>query len=276
VDDTQRIVGGGPGQRGGATPEAVVAQFLAGPPRPPPDEGVLATGLNLSKLRRTRAWKEHQEALLARHTPGNPTAGPCAVEGEPQLMVTATAVRAAGAPILARNDMLGFNLDLLFEKRLPWTDTLTLEGAYYNFNKGAQGWSWYALASYLFAAKVAFGQVQPMVRWQQLTPTAGGDPIRTVDAGLNYIVDGHSTRFALALQNRNPPGGSSTSTSTRRSATVLHASWSGSRMAASCGCASSGPSSAPGRSCYDRSRSRKTTWSRRSAPRLGPLPPSSR
>jgi hypothetical protein len=117
---------------------------------------------------------------------------------------------ASGAPVLARNDFLGFNLDLLFEKRLPWTDTLTLEGAYYNFNKGAQGWSWFAQASYLFATKVAFGRVQPMARWQQLTPTVGGDPVRVVDAGLNYIVDGHSTRFALAVQNRNPPGSPST------------------------------------------------------------------
>ncbi|HYR19196.1 MAG TPA: hypothetical protein VEQ15_06855 [Myxococcales bacterium] len=117
---------------------------------------------------------------------------------------------AAGAPILARNDLIAFNLDLLFEKRLAWADTLTVEGAYYNFNRGAQGWSWYALASYLFAAKVAFGQVQPMVRWQQFTPTAGGDPIRTLDTGFNYVIDGHSTRIAFAVQNRNPPTAPST------------------------------------------------------------------
>jgi hypothetical protein len=115
-----------------------------------------------------------------------------------------------GAPIFARDDLLAFNLDLLFEKRLAWADTLTLEGAYYNFNKGAQGWSWYALASYLFATKVAFGQLQPMVRWQQFTATSGGDPVRTLDAGLNYIIDGHNTRFAFAVQNRNPPTAPST------------------------------------------------------------------
>ena len=117
---------------------------------------------------------------------------------------------ATGAPILARNDLVAFNLDLLFEKRLAWADTLTLEGAYYNFNKGAQGWSWYALASYLFASKVGFGQVQPMVRWQEFTPTAGGDAVRTLDAGLNYVIDGHNTRVAFAVQNRNPPGAPST------------------------------------------------------------------
>jgi hypothetical protein len=112
---------------------------------------------------------------------------------------------ASGVPLFARSDFLGFNVDLLFEKRLPWADTLTLEGAYYNFNKGAQGWSWFALASYLFARKVGFGRLQPLARWQQLQPTAGGDSFRVVDAGLNYIIDGHNARIALAVQNRNPP-----------------------------------------------------------------------
>jgi hypothetical protein len=117
---------------------------------------------------------------------------------------------STGAPIVVREDLGAFNVDLLFEKRLPWADTVTLEGAYYNFNKGAQGWSWYGLASYLFATKIGFGQVQPMARWQQLTPTAGGDPTRVVDAGVNYIVDGHSTRFAFAVQHRDPPTAPST------------------------------------------------------------------
>jgi len=117
---------------------------------------------------------------------------------------------STGAPLFARSDMLAFNLDALFEKRLPWADTLTLEGAYYNFNKGALGWSWYAQASYLFATKVVFGQVQPMARLQQFQPTGGGDPTRVVDAGLNYIIDGHNTRVAIAVQNRNPPTAPST------------------------------------------------------------------
>ena len=132
--------------------------------------------------------------------------------GQYQKLGSATVIGTdlTGAPIIAREDLGAFNLDLLFEKRLPWADTLTLEGAYYNFNKGAQGWSWYALASYLFAPKIGFGQVQPMARWQQFTPTAGGDPTRVVDAGLNYILDGHSTRFAFAVQHREPPTAAST------------------------------------------------------------------
>ena len=49
-----------------------------------------------------------------------------------------------------------------------------------------------------------------MVRWQEFTPTAGGDAVRTLDAGLNYVIDGHNTRVAFAVQNRNPPGAPST------------------------------------------------------------------
>jgi hypothetical protein len=117
---------------------------------------------------------------------------------------------ATGAPVFAQKDFLGFNFDLLFEKKLSGADVVTLEGAYYNFNKGAQGWSWYALGSYLFGTKLVFGRVQPMVRWQQQTPTAGGDSTKVLDGGLNYIVDGHNTRFAFVIENRNPPTAPST------------------------------------------------------------------
>ena len=113
-----------------------------------------------------------------------------------------------GPPVV--KDLLGANLDLLFEKRLPFgafggTDTLTLEGAYYNFNKGAQGRSFFALASYLFGQKAGFGQLQPMVRYSQLMPTGGGDSTKIVDGGLHYIIDGHKARLALAVQNTNAP-----------------------------------------------------------------------
>jgi len=113
-------------------------------------------------------------------------------------------------PATDRRDLLGFNVDLLFEKKLPSSDTLTLEGAYYNFNKGSQGWSFFGQASYLFGAKLGFGQVQPMARYQQLTKTAGGDPTRVVDGGINYVVDQHNTRFAFVVQHRDNPSAPST------------------------------------------------------------------
>ncbi len=109
-----------------------------------------------------------------------------------------------------RRDLLAFNVDLLAEKRLPigGGDTVTVEGAYYNFNKGSQGWSFFALASYLFASKIWIGQFQPMARYQHVVPT-GGDATHIVDGGVNYIMDGHKTRLALVVQNINPPSAAS-------------------------------------------------------------------
>jgi len=110
--------------------------------------------------------------------------------------------------------MLGFNFDLLFEKKLVAADVLTLEGAYYNFDQGndlgKEGWSAFGLASWLFAEKMGPGRVQPMVRYQHAVAAVGGDPTRTVDVGLNYILDGHNARVGLAVQNINPPAGAST------------------------------------------------------------------
>jgi len=105
-----------------------------------------------------------------------------------------------------KRDLLGFNIDLLAEKRLPigGGDTLTIEGAYYNFNKGSQGWSFFALASYLIATRIGIGQLQPMGRYTQSNPT-GGDATKIIDGGINYIIDGHKTRLALVVQNINPP-----------------------------------------------------------------------
>jgi hypothetical protein len=110
--------------------------------------------------------------------------------------------------------MLGFNFDLLFEKKIIAADVLTLEGAYYNFDQGndlgKEGWSAFGLASWLFASKMGPGRMQPMVRYQHAVAALGGDPTRTVDVGLNYILDGHNARVGLAVQNTNPPAGSST------------------------------------------------------------------
>ncbi len=63
------------GQPGEVTREAVVAQFLAGRPGASLDEAVSATGLGPGQVRRTGAWKEHEEAQLARYLGANPTAG---------------------------------------------------------------------------------------------------------------------------------------------------------------------------------------------------------
>jgi hypothetical protein len=109
--------------------------------------------------------------------------------------------------------LLGLNLDLLFEKKLIAADVLSLEGAYYNFDQGndagKQGWSAFGLASWLFAAKAGPGRLQPMFRYQHAVGPLGGDPTRTYDAGLNYILDGHNARAGVVVQHTTPATGSS-------------------------------------------------------------------
>jgi hypothetical protein len=125
------------------------------------------------------------------------------------LAVGATLQYKKTSLVAGDQKLLGFNLDGLFEKRLG-IDTLSLEGAYYNFNggnsAGSQGWSFFALASYLLGKKMGPGRVQPMARYQHAAPASGGSATHTVDAGLNYILDGHSTRMALAVQHTDPAG----------------------------------------------------------------------
>lgn len=108
-------------------------------------------------------------------------------------------------PAAATKELLGFDLDLLFEHPVAGGHVLSLEGAYYNFDQGnaagKEGTSYYALASWLFADKLGPGRVQPMVRWQHARPPDGAQAINTIDGGLNYILDGHSARVALVVQN---------------------------------------------------------------------------
>jgi hypothetical protein len=111
-----------------------------------------------------------------------------------------------------KSDLLGFNFDALFERPMLGGDALSLEGAYYNFEQGNQGQSFFVLASYLVGQKLGIGKIQPTARFQQLMPTGGGDPTRVVDGGLNYILDGHNARLAFVVQHRDLPAGPSTTT----------------------------------------------------------------
>ena len=120
--------------------------------------------------------------------------------------------KTAASGIIPEQKFIGFNFDLLFEKKLVAANVLTLEGAYYNFNQGnaagSQGWSAFGLASWLVADKLGPGRVQPMFRYQHAEAALGG-ATKTIDGGINYILEGHNLRMALVVQNTNPPSGSS-------------------------------------------------------------------
>ena len=91
-------------------------------------------------------------------------------------------------------DFRGYSFDFLFEKKLPNDGVISLEGAYYDYDLGAAdggGNSYLAQAGYLIPPKVGPGQFQPQVRFQEFQ----GDSV--LDAGVNYVIRGHSARLSL-------------------------------------------------------------------------------
>jgi hypothetical protein len=111
-----------------------------------------------------------------------------------------------GTPIgtpAVRDDFFAFSLDLLFEKNLNEAGVPTLEAEYYNFAKGRDGSSFMVLGSYLIPTVVGIGRFQPDVRYQywghDTIPSGtvpGGATEQILDAGVNYIIDGHNLRMA--------------------------------------------------------------------------------
>jgi hypothetical protein len=118
-----------------------------------------------------------------------------------------------------------WNLDALYENSFPGTGTLNVEGAFYGFGGADAGTSFSVLASFLFAAQVGIGQLQPMFRLQRASwsdgdefggdaaPASGDASQLTIDGGIHYIINGHNTRLAATVQHTSqsigavdPPG----------------------------------------------------------------------
>jgi hypothetical protein len=108
----------------------------------------------------------------------------------------------------AGDDYSMFNADLLFEKNLGGSGTLTLEGAFYKYMGDGEllNNSWLALVSYLTPDKVGFGKIQPLFRLQMADPEPDGlDTWRLIDVQLGYVIDGFAARLALGYQNSDAP-----------------------------------------------------------------------
>ncbi len=136
----------------------------------------------------------------------------------------------------------GFNVDMLFEKKLTRevvgdaagiTDgVVTVEGAYYFYDDDdlddqvvapgdtlfgdttRQGSSGFAIFSYLIPAQVGIGKLrgkfQPFFRFQGYNRSerdASGVFSQGIDIGTNYILKGHNARFTIAYQNRDLTNG---------------------------------------------------------------------
>lgn len=111
------------------------------------------------------------------------------------------------------SDFLGTSVDFLMEKVLPGKDVLTLNGEYKyfvpNLSRAAlsaancfcifEGHAYTATALYLFSEKIFVGQFQPYVRWTDNRPSHSSER-NEIEAGLNYIIDGHNARVSLFYQ----------------------------------------------------------------------------
>jgi hypothetical protein len=91
---------------------------------------------------------------------------------------------------------------------------VTLNGEYKNFDADYaaaafadagcfcmfDGNSYSGTALYLFPDKVAIGKFQPYVRYSAVEPSESAER-EEIEAGLNYIIDGHNARVSLFYQN---------------------------------------------------------------------------
>lgn len=113
-----------------------------------------------------------------------------------------------------KDDYLGYNIDVLFEKNLG-PGVLTLEGAAYKYdfddvdvapatgNVGglAPGKAYLASVAWLFPQPIGHGKLQPFVRYQRSSPDAANRDVSAYDIGLNYVIAGHNARLSAVYTN---------------------------------------------------------------------------
>jgi len=125
-----------------------------------------------------------------------------------------------------RGDYTGWNMDLLFEKKYSF-GTITLEGAYYNYDTGGvfdvapgfggvggtanvggitQGDGYLIGADYLIPGKVGWGQFQPFFRYQDFTNDLLHADAHQYDLGVNYVISGHNARISIDYSKNQGDG----------------------------------------------------------------------
>src|SRR5688572_19289313 len=91
-------------------------------------------------------------------------------------------------------DFTGWNVDLLFEKKVGNGGAATLEGAFYDYdleNRPGDGSAFLAQGAFLFGQQVGIGKFQPFVRYQDFLSAS------ILDAGINYVIRGHNARLSF-------------------------------------------------------------------------------
>ncbi len=153
--------------------------------------------------------------LSVEKNPGYYTSGTYYGGGDIFTVGVAFQYQEQGAGSFANpGDFRGLSVDVLYEKVLENKGVVTLNGEYKNFDADYataafadagcfcmfDGNSYSGTALYLFPDKVAIGKFQPYVRYSAVEPSDSAER-EEIEAGMNYIIDGHNARVSLFYQN---------------------------------------------------------------------------
>jgi hypothetical protein len=107
-------------------------------------------------------------------------------------------VLVAGEP----DSFTGFNVDLLFDKKVSEMGAVSIEGAWYNYDyqnaASGDGSGYLAEGAFLFSKEIGIGRFQPYVRYQDFQAA------NILDTGVNYIIRGHNARLSAFWSQFDP------------------------------------------------------------------------
>jgi len=151
--------------------------------------------------------------------------------GQDILTVGASVNGQSGDPTIDDDDLVGFNIDGMFEKNFGKGGTLTAEAGYYNFDNTGAAWTsnqytadagsgvgaggltgsvgegFLAGISWLTPGNIGAGKIQPNAKFQY--GDYGGTTSIVFDAGLAYVIDGFNHKYHLNYRHveQGPNGG---------------------------------------------------------------------
>lgn len=114
----------------------------------------------------------------------------------------------------ALGDYSSYSVDFLMEKKNVGPGTLSIEGAYYDYDTddvflSEQGNAYYVGAGYLFDTPVGWGKFMPFVRHQEFDADNNIKTQRT-DVGVNYVMAPYNALISAEYQKTDVTGRSDT------------------------------------------------------------------
>jgi hypothetical protein len=111
-----------------------------------------------------------------------------------------------------RHNYASWNIDVLYEEPIDGVGTVTLEGAFYDYNTGkgaalellgspGDGKAFLVTGAYMTPEKLGWGFVQPFVRYQHAKSDTFGTKSSRIDAGINYVIASHNARISAVYSN---------------------------------------------------------------------------